>query len=136
MEPSPELRDLVLRSYRALTEGDVAFLDRHTSRQPGLCVIGTEAGEQLDDYDAFRAAIVEQARAGVALLPGDPVAYRHGDVGWTADVGARVRLPDGTEVPMRVSGVLHQEAGRWTVVQTHSSLGVPNTEAFRQDVAL
>ena len=44
-----------------------------------------------------------------------------------------VRLPDGTEVPFRFTGVLRNEDG-WKFVQVPFSLGVPNEEAVGEEL--
>jgi hypothetical protein len=45
MESSVELRDLTLRIAQAIGAGDVTFLERHTSRQPGGAFVGTDSDE-------------------------------------------------------------------------------------------
>ena len=61
------------------------------------------------------AAILLTAGPGVGWgqdLPGDPQAYSEGDVGWVAD-RPKFRLPDGTELPVRMSIVFAKEDGQW-----------------------
>ena len=137
MQPSAELTGTVDAFYRALLGGDAATLAALLSHQEGLLFIGTAPEEWWADYDTIVRVIRAQSElfgSGLRAIGSAPQVQQEGTVGWFAD-RFTLRLPDGTEVPMRVSGVLHQEAGRWTVVQTHSSLGAPNTEAFRQDFA-
>jgi hypothetical protein len=45
MQPSPELRELVLRIYTAMASGDVSFYDRHLARHDGVLVIGSDPDE-------------------------------------------------------------------------------------------
>jgi hypothetical protein len=45
MNPSTELRDLPIQLARAISDGDVATLERHTSRHPGTAVLGAEPDE-------------------------------------------------------------------------------------------
>jgi hypothetical protein len=40
-----------------------------------------------------------------------------------------MRLPDGTEIGLRATAVLHKEGGAWKFIQGHFSIGVPNKEA-------
>jgi hypothetical protein len=39
-------------------------------------------------------------------------------------------MPDGQEIPCRLTGVLRLEGGEWKVIQSHASIGVPNAQAF------
>jgi hypothetical protein len=66
---------------------------------------------------------------------GDPQAYYHGDVGWFADQ-IKFVLADGSETPMRLTGVLEKEAGEWKVVQWHFSIGVANVDTAFGDITL
>ncbi len=56
-------------------------------------------------------------------------AFEEGTVGWVADQGT-FRMPDGTEVPFRMTVVVHREDGDWKVVQEHASIGVRNEDAL------
>ncbi|HEX5692953.1 MAG TPA: nuclear transport factor 2 family protein, partial [Roseiflexaceae bacterium] len=72
---------------------------------------------------------------GVRCLAGDPQAYSHGDVGWVAD-RPRFILPDGTEIPVRMSIVFVKEDGDWKVSHQHISIGVPNDQVIASGAAL
>ena len=138
MERSQELCNLTLRLYEAMGTGDVPFLERLVSRQDGLLGIGTDPREWWPDYDslvgAFRTQMAEVG-GGFPVMPGDPQAYREGTVGWVADRAA-FNLPDLDPIPFRLSLVLHQEGGEWTLVQWHISLGVANEEALERDLTV
>ncbi len=129
MEPAPELRDTILRLYEAFSRGDADLVERLTSRQEGLVFIGTDPNEWLEDIQSVRQLLQAQAGAGITVVPGDIRAYREGSIGWAADRGA-FRLPDGTEVPFRLTAVFRQEDGDWKLVQEHASIGVPNEETL------
>jgi hypothetical protein len=45
MEPSLELQDLTRRIAQAAGDGDVVFLERHTSRQADVAFLGTNPDE-------------------------------------------------------------------------------------------
>jgi hypothetical protein len=134
MEPSTELRDLTLRLYEALASGDHAFLDRHFSGRSGVLTIGTDPQEWWTDREAamrvFRAQLEEIG--GFPIAAGDPQAYTEGSVGWVADQ-PRVTLP-GTDMRLRLTGVLHREGEDWKIVQWHISMGVPNEQALGQEL--
>ena len=128
MEASPELRDLTLRIAEAVGAGDAAVLARHTSGHPGVAFLGTDPDEWWTDLAGLTRALAAQRQAGVEAVPGEPLAYREGDVGWAVDRGLRFRLGD-REVPFRLSVVYRREDGAWKMVHFHSSVGVPNEEA-------
>lgn len=131
MEQSSELKAVLLSFYEALTTGDIGFIKNITSRRDGVLMIGTDPNEWWADYETIirinEAQIKEMG--GIPIEAGDPQAFSQGSVGWVADQ-AKVKLPDGSEVPFRLTGVLHKENGEWKMIQWHVSIGVPNEEAF------
>lgn len=70
-----------------------------------------------------------QAGAGITAIPGDLRTFRNGAIVWVAD-RSRFKLPDGSEVPFRMTTVFHQENGAWKLVQEYASFGVSNEEAI------
>ena len=128
MDASPELQDLTKRLAEAVGAGDATFLERHTSRQAGVAFLGTDPDEWWTDAAGLARALAAQQGAGIAVLPGEPLAYREGDVGWAVDRGLRFRVGN-REIPWRLSVVYHREDGEWKMVHFHSSFGVPNAEA-------
>ena len=131
MERSAELRDFVLLYCQAVASGDLGFVERHLSRQDGLLVIGVDAHDWWVSYatamQGYGAQVSEVSR-GIPLVLGDPQAYREGSVGWAAD-RIKIRLPDATEIPCRLTMVWHQENGCWKIVQSHLSIGVGDDDA-------
>jgi hypothetical protein len=134
MESSPELRDLTIHIAQAVGDGDVDFLERHTSRQPGTTFLGTDPDEWWTDLSGLRQALVGQRAAGVEIIPGEPAAYQEGNVGWAVDRRLRFRVAE-QEIPFRMSVVYHQEDGEWKMVHFHSSIGVPNEDAIGAELA-
>ncbi len=133
MEPSTELKDLTLRSYEAFSSGDHSFFDRHLSHQDGVLAIGTDPNEWWAGYatifKVFKAQMEEMG--GFSLIAGAPQAYSEGSVGWAADQ-PKFRLPDGTEIPVRLTSVFRKENNDWKIVQWHVSIGVSNEEIVGQ----
>jgi hypothetical protein len=128
MDRSPELRDLLLRFYEALSSGDTAFIDRHFSVTEAARGVGTDA-EEWWQGPRLAAAWKEQVEAmggSMPLAAGDPEAYVEGPVGWAAD-RPTLQLQGGT-ILVRLTVVFHQEDGEWKIVQAHGSLGVPNED--------
>ncbi len=129
MERSPALRDLMLRFYEALANGDTSFFDRHFSGAQATRGVGTDP-EEWWQGSQVAGAWKEQLEAMGGTMPlvaGDPEAYVEGTVGWAADRPA-LQLQAGA-VPVRFTAVFHQEEGEWKLVQVHGSLGVPNEES-------
>jgi hypothetical protein len=134
MEPSPELQQLTRRIAQAIGDGDVDYLERHTSRQPGTSFLGTDPDEWWTDLAGLREALVGQRAGGVEIIPGEPVAYQEGNVGWAVDRGLSFRVAE-QKIPFRMSVVYHREDGEWKMVHFHSSLGVTNEEAIGIELA-
>lgn len=137
MQASPELRELVLQTYAAMASGDVSFYDRHLAQYDGVLVIGSDPDEWWIGYDTITAVYQAQLRemGGVSVVGSDPQAYRHGDVGWVADQ-PKFRLPDGTELPIRMTIVFTREDDDWKLVQQHISIGVHNQDVLGQDLTM
>ena len=64
---------------------------------------------------------------GLRIAPRELEVLEEGDVGWFAD-RPRWVMPDGTEIPLRFTGVFHREDGSWKLVQGHASIGVSNED--------
>jgi hypothetical protein len=39
-------------------------------------------------------------------------------------------MPDGSEVPFRITAVFHHEGGTWKLVQEHASVAMSNEDAL------
>ena len=131
MERSTEIEKLIRDFVAAYESGDVAFVERTTSKRPGVVGIGTDADEYARDYEG----IVNSVRAEIGgasplfrLRIGEVRAYEHGDVGWADGTG--YLESNGKSVEIRNTSVFLREAGQWRSVQSHSSIGVPNDRMF------
>jgi hypothetical protein len=131
MKKSSELRDLILRLYDAMRDGDIDAWESLQSSQDGVLSIGTDPDEWWAGYDTI-TKVTRAQMVGLAgsKMEGDPQAYVEGTVGWYAD-NVTWTIPSGTVIRARITGVCHKEDGEWKFVQTHISIGVPNSEAFR-----
>jgi ketosteroid isomerase-like protein len=137
VQQSSDLTDLMHRFYRAARAGDAAALEGLISRQDGVLCIGTDPQEWWVGCETilrvFRAQ-KEEMGGGLPLVAGQPTGYVAGDVGWAAD-RPKLTLPDG-EMELRLTMTAHKEEEDWKIVQAHFSLGVPNEEAFGQDMTV
>lgn len=98
--------------------------------------IGTDEEEWDTDYAAAVAGFLTQTQAvGVLTVrAGSPRGYSDGLFGWFED-RALVTFADGESAPIRVTGIVRHENGRWRLVQVHTSVGLPNAE-FGLDVPM
>jgi SnoaL-like protein len=136
MERSPELEDLALKLYEAVSSADAAFFERYLSRGESCVVIGTAPDEWWEDYTAALDPIRKQMASvgdSVELLAGNVRAYRQGEVGWVAD---QPTLKLGSVAALcRHTSVFVREGGEWRIVQHHFSIGVSNEEVFGSEGA-
>ena len=138
MERSAELEAFVRDSYAIMARGDVEAFDAAMSSSEGTLMIGTDPQEWWEGTSAIRAAFQGQTEAmggGFPFVPGDVRGYVEGDIGWFADRPS-IRLADGTEFSLRLTGVLRREGGSWQWLQGHTSIGVANESAFGQDLPI
>ena len=141
MERSDEVRDLTLRLYEAESTGDLAFIERHCSRQEGAVYVGSDPNDWWEGLEVFVEALraeseaIAEAIGGMQIVAGQLQAYREGSVGWSVDRDALFRLPDGTEVPFRNTYVFVQEDGEWKLIHGHTSIGVSNEEVLGEDIS-
>src|SRR5713101_1408238 len=83
MKRSSEIEKLIRDAVAAYERGDVAFVERTTSKQLGVVSIGTDANEYVLDYEP----IISSARDEMGSSPhmrvriGQVRASHHGDVG-------------------------------------------------------
>jgi ketosteroid isomerase-like protein len=129
MEPSTELKALYLRSCEAQSNGDYAFFERYFSKEDGVLAIGTDPAEWWSGYDTITRVFEAQLKEtdGIRVIPDTPLAYCHGSVGWVAG-RPTLKLPDGTEMTVRLTTVYKKEKDDWKIVQWHFSTGIPNEE--------
>ena len=131
MEQSTELKDFYLRIYEALSSGDYSFFERCFSQKDGVLAIGTDPTEWWTGYDTITRVFKAQLKetGGFQILADDPQAYRDGSIGWVAGQPT-LKLPDGTEMPVRLTAVFQKEQNGWKIVQWHFSIGISNEDLF------
>ena len=129
MQRSPEVAAATQKFYEALSTGDADTVTNLLSSADGTLLIGSDPDEWITDHAVIVDLFTAQVGAGVKVRSGDIQAYEEGSVGWIADRSTFV-LPDGSEVPVRVTAVFHKEDGQWRMIQSHASIGVSNEEAI------
>jgi uncharacterized protein (TIGR02246 family) len=125
-----EVRAAVRETIDALNAGDAARLQSGLSQRPDAVYIGTDAEEWWTSKE-----ILDELAAGadgdgdVQVVADDLDVHLQGDVAWVEGRG-RFTNRSGAERQVRMTGVLAREHGRWMLVQSHSSIGVPNADIF------
>lgn len=87
MNPSAELKNVVLRLYESMTKGDVSAFERLFSRQSGVIAIGTDPNEWWADYETIVRVHKAQFQeiGGIQIRAGELNAFVEG----TVDMGRR-----------------------------------------------
>lgn len=135
LKRSEEIAAVVRRLYAALVAGDADAIDGAFSQDPGVLAIGTDAAEWWSGWSVisriFRTQIDEADGDSFAadLRPGVLECFEEGSVGWCQD-DPTVVMPDGSEMPARMTLVFHVEGLAWKILQLHFSFGVENELTF------
>jgi len=116
MERSEELRDIIRSTFEAYSTGDASFIDRHTSGQDDVRLIGSDPNEWWEGEQAAEVLKQEMQEGSVRVSSmGDIEAFVEGTVGWVSSRPVWT-LEDGREIPTRWTAVFHQEEGEWKMV--------------------
>ncbi len=131
MQESTELRELIIGCFRALSNGDAEFFERHVMCGPGLRLIGGTSEEWFGGVEGFDL-LRQQAASGRGELRATAEqveAYSSGNVGWGAAV---IRYSYGADqiVMARETFVFHRFDLTWKLVQSHTSFPVSAADVF------
>lgn len=128
MRQSAGVRAMVERLYDVMRSADLRSVEELLSADLTVAI-----GTDEDEWDTDRAAAVngfvtQTDEVGpLTIQAGSPRGYSDGTFGWFED-RALVTFADGESAPLRVTGVVRYEGGRWRLVQVHTSIGLPNAE--------
>jgi len=127
-EDHDAIRAVLDGAIEAMNAGDIARLQACVSERPDGVMIGTDPDEWWSSHQM--ADDVGGDGGGVTAHNDHIDVHTHGDVAW---VEGRAHFTDasGHECPARVTSVLVREQGAWKIVQSHASIGVPNSQMFR-----
>jgi len=124
-----EIRAVFDQLLAAQNAGDAERVRSMLSERPDAVHIGTDA----EEWWTSKQLVDDMAALGggdeIQTVADDIDVHVQGDVAWAEGHG-RFRRAGGGERPMRVTSVLVREDGRWKVVQSHASIGVPNADMF------
>ena len=129
VEQSDEIRRVVERWSKAVSEGDAESALARLSEHPGTLVIGTDLAEWWHGPEARAIWARQIEELGSFPFSCDEIeAWEEGSVGW-ASVKETI-LWEGERIDSRATYVLHLERGEWKVVQVHWSLPKANLEVL------
>jgi SnoaL-like protein len=130
MERSAELQDIILAAFEDYSSDNSSSIERHTSRQAGVRLIGTDPNEWFEGEQAAEVLKREAQDPSFRVSSLDDLeVFVEGSVGWASGRPTWM-LEDGTEIPSRWTAVFHKEDGEWKMVQAHTSVGVPDEQLF------
>jgi ketosteroid isomerase-like protein len=124
-----EVRAAVGEIIDALNAGDAGRLRSLLSERTDAVHVGTDA----EEWQTSKQILDEVAAGGdsdVQAVADDLEVHVQGDVAWVVGRGRFINR-SGAQRQVRMTSVLVREHGRWTLVQSHSSIGVPNADIFR-----
>jgi ketosteroid isomerase-like protein len=112
----------------AQNAGDAERLRSLLSERPDAVHIGTDAGEWWTGKELL-GDVAAGGDGDIQVVADDLDVHVQGDVAWVEGRG-RFTNRGGGERPVRMTGVLIREHGRWTMAQSHASIAVPNDDIF------
>jgi uncharacterized protein (TIGR02246 family) len=124
-----EVRAAVSEMIDALNAGDAGRLRPLLSQRTDAVHIGTDAEEWNTSKEILNEMAVG-SDGDVQVVADDLNVHVQGDVAWVEGRG-RFTNRSGAQRQVRMTSVLVREYGRWTLVQSHASIGVPNADIFR-----
>jgi hypothetical protein len=125
MDPSIELTNFIKHSFERLAVGDPSVVDRLIARQDGCLLIGTGEKNWYTGYKAVTERLKEELSDIGNIGVGDLQTFVEGNVGWASD-RPKLSMPDGSQIPLRMTFVLHKEDNEWKFVQWHVSMNTPD----------
>ena len=127
MEKSEEIKNLILKAAKAYEQGDADFWVNIVAQQEDALVIGSSPNEVFKGYDTIVKMLKEDwgAKKPFTVTMLDIQAFSEGTVGWYV-VKSIYKYDNGSELPLRINGVMHKENGVWKLLLQNFTLEVPN----------
>jgi ketosteroid isomerase-like protein len=123
-----EVRAAIGAMIDAQNAGDAGRLRSLLSERPDAVHIGTDAGEWWTSKELLDD-VAASGDGDIQVVADHLDVHVQGDVAWVEGRG-RFTNRSGGERPVRMTGVLVREHGRWAMAQSHASIGVPNAGIF------
>jgi len=123
-----EIRAAIGEMIDAQNVGDAERLRSLLSERPDAMHIGTDSGEWWTSKELIED-VAAAADGDIQVVADDLHVHVQGDVAWVEGRGRFTNRSGGAR-PVRITGVLIREHGRWTMAQSHASIAVPNADIF------
>jgi hypothetical protein len=136
VERCTAVEQLLVQFYDALREPRKDIAADLFAAGPDALFVGTDPAEWFTGHASISdelGAMLDDT-GGIDLIQTGPRAYRNGPTAWVADQPVFL-LPDGAQVPVRVTATACETDGDWRFVQAHLSLGL-NTHLPPEVVAI
>ena len=124
-DPNGVVAAVVQRFYDAINSRDGDAVGELIGDAGDVLFVGTDGDEWWSGSATVVGGLREQLRSlppGMEITAHEPVATIVGDVAWFADRPS-FRLPDGSRMRPRLTGVAVRRGERWRLVQGHISIG-------------
>jgi ketosteroid isomerase-like protein len=127
MQPSPEIRALVMRGRQLMAAKDLPGVMDLATCEPGFLLMGSAPNEWFTSPAAAEPMVRASVEGGSGRVPDniEIEAYQEGTVGW-AGLRWKSQLPNGASITLRWTEIFHQEGGTWKLVHGHVSVAVPD----------
>jgi SnoaL-like protein len=126
-----EQRQILAAIYELLDAqeaGNVGRMRATLSDRPEAAHMATD-GLRWETSDEAASAVTA-VPAGLRLVADHFDVHIQGSVAWIEGLG-RIVNSSGDERPVRMTGVLAREQGRWKMLQSHASLPVQDADIFK-----
>jgi hypothetical protein len=134
---SVRMAEILTRLYAAFDTGDATVWSE--SLAPDVVLIGTDETEWWVGKEValpvLRAQAAEMHGAGIRVTDSDPQIGSNGNTVWAAD-HPMMTLPDGSQVPLRLTMVAALDEDSLLIRQGHLSVGAPNEEVVHQTLTV
>ena len=124
-----EIRAVFDQLLKAQNAGDAEQMRAMLSARPDAVHIGTDADEWWTSQQVADAVAATEGGDGIQAVADDIDIHIRGDIAWVEGRGRFTNASGGAR-PLRMTGVLVREDGRWKIAQSHASIGVPNADIF------
>ena len=126
MEESEEIKELILKAAKAYEEGDADFWVKLMAQEAKPFILGTDPTEWFIGNDIIYQYLKPDwgAKKTFTINMGEVHAFSEGTMGWFV-VKCVYKYDNGSELPLRINGVVHRESGKWKLVLQNFTLAVP-----------
>jgi ketosteroid isomerase-like protein len=124
-----EIRKVLEQVLDAMNAGDRDRLRSFLAQRPDALHIGTDPDEWMTSEEMVATLGNVETLSVKAVLDDITVDGETNDVAWAV---GHAHFESGSirSQPVRITAVLVRDGNRWTVVHSHASIGVPNSELF------